>query len=125
MGNERQPTAVLDRIDDSLRFVGERSQLASCAECQQVVLLRVAVLVVQLLPDQHQHPSVQFLVIALETLHQDVVIGDDDGIQSGLNGSAHDVLVRATAVRVAGVHVQIDDDFVHRSLVDDFPSVQV
>ena len=78
-----------------------------------MVLLRVTVLVMDLLPDQQQDAVPGDTVISLQTLYQHVMIRDDDYIQPCFNGRMGDILVSTGAIRVAGMHVQVDDDFVH------------
>jgi hypothetical protein len=53
------------------------------------------------------------------------MVGYDDRVDPGLESRPHDVPVGARAVRVAGMHVQIDDDLVHGGVVDEFPSEPV
>ena len=125
VGQEGKSAGVAHRVDQRLWIVCQGGQFLGRAERKQVILLWIAVLVVQLLPDQHQHPAAALLDIALEALHQDVVVGHNHRLQPALEGRRGNVVVTSTPIRVTRVHVQIDRDFVHPGLVDDLPPVQV
>jgi hypothetical protein len=43
------------------------------------------------------------------------MVCDDDSIQPGFDGCMGDILVGTGPIRVAGMHVQVDDDFVHEA----------
>ena len=42
-----------------------------------------------------------------------LMVGHDDGIQARLHGGLGNILMRSAAIRVACMHMQINDDFVH------------
>jgi hypothetical protein len=54
MGNEGESARVVDSVDEGLRIVCQVGYIAVGVEHQQVVLLRVTVLVVDLLSNQEQ-----------------------------------------------------------------------
>ncbi len=102
---EGQPAGLADGIDQQLRVFREGGHIPLGADGQDMVLLRLALLVMDLLPHQQQDAPGALPVIALHALHPDIVVGDDDGLQPGLHGGLGDVAVGAAAVRVACVHV--------------------
>jgi hypothetical protein len=69
---------------------------------------------VNLFTYQQQHLFLPILVVIRRAVDQDVMIGDDHGVDAGFQGSLGDLAVRSTPIRVGGVHVKIDDEFVHR-----------
>ena len=79
-----------------------------------MIFLRVPRLVMDFLPDQHEDLFVLFLVIALKSVDENIMVGDDDHIHTGFEGGCGNVFVQAAPVRVSGVHVQVDNDFVHK-----------
>ena len=66
-----------------------------------------------LFADEQQHTPSGLLVVALEPTHQYVVICHDDRVETRPQRGTSDVAVQSAAIGVAGVHVQIYDDFVH------------
>jgi len=78
-----------------------------------MILLRVPILIVDFLADQHQESSVPFPVIAFQSVHKDVVVSHNDNIYAGIESGFGNIFVRAASVRVACVHMQVDDNFVH------------
>jgi hypothetical protein len=114
VSDESDPTRLPDPLEQAPGITSQVSQLPPGAENQQVVFLRDAALVVNFLPDQHQHPLVSVLVIVLWAGYQYVVIGDDHGIKTGAQRGLGDVGVASMPIRVVGMHVEVSDDFVHR-----------
>jgi hypothetical protein len=82
-----------------------------------VILLRIPILIVDFLSNQEQDAVSSDPIISLHTLNQHIVIRHDNRIQTGFNGGVGDILVRASSIREAGMHVQIDDNFVHGSSI--------
>ena len=113
MGDEGQSAGLAGRVDHPLRVVCQVREFALRPEDQQVIFLRVAVAVMHLLADQQQHAAAIRLVHILQPVDPDVVVGDDDGIDTGPQGGLGDLAVRAVPVRIGGVHVEVDDVFVH------------
>ncbi len=116
MGDEGQPARSLHLVNEQLRVMGERSEFSSAAKDQQVIFLRVPRLIVNFLTDQHEDLFIFFLVIAFKTLNQYIVIGYDHGIHTCRKSSFGDVLMRSASIRVACMHMQIDNDFRHTFL---------
>ena len=126
MSDEGHPFRFAHSVHQPLRVMGEGGDVTVGVEDQQVVLLRYQSLVVDLLPDQEQDPVRPAAVISRHTLYQHIMVCHDDRIQPGLHSGSRDIFMRAAAVRVTCVHVQVDDDFVHKfPVVDDFPYSQV
>ena len=115
MGDEADAPRRGNTVDQRLRVVCQTGKVPVRVEHQQVVLLRDPILVVDFLSNQEQDSVRADAVVSFHALHQDVVIRHDDGIQSRFEGGVGDILVGAGAVRVACMHMQVDDDFVHRS----------
>jgi len=113
MRQESQTIGAGDSIQQKLRRVRQRSQFAPCAKNQQVILLRVARLVVYLFTYQEQDLSIAILVISFGTIDPHVMICHDDGIQPGDHSCLGDLLVRAETIGIAGVHMEVDDGFIH------------
>ena len=81
---------------------------------------------VDFLSNQEQDPARSAAVVSFHALHQHVMVRHDNDIQPALHRGLGDVFVCTATVRVTGVHVQIDNDFVHKILcVDYFPYSQV
>ncbi len=117
MSDEGQAAGVIHAVDERLRIVCQMGQIAVGVEHQQVVLLRITVLVVDLLSDQEQDTVAGDAVISLHALDQHIMVRHDDGIHACFDGGMGDILVCACPVGVACMHVQIDDDFVHLTSV--------
>ena len=49
----------------------------------------------------------------IHSLHQDVVVGDQEHIDARFKGGAGQVSVEAGTIRIGGMHMQIDNQFVH------------
>lgn len=75
--------------------------------------MRRAYLVMNFFADEDEHFILIVSKIALDTLDPDVMIGDDDGVYAGFDGCICNVGVRAGAVGIGGVHMEVDGVFVH------------
>jgi hypothetical protein len=107
------PPASRTALMSDCGVFGQCGQVTVCAEDQQVILLRVARLVVDFLSNEHEHALVPVAVAALEVFDQHVVIGDDDRVQTGSDGCRGNIRVQAGPIRVACVHVQVNSNFLH------------
>lgn len=65
------------------------------------------------LTDQHQHAPVPIPLVAGWAIHPNIVIGNDNGVQSRSQRSLGDLSMAGVAIGIVGVHMQIDNDFVH------------
>src|SRR5512142_1282454 len=91
-----------------------------------MVLLGIAVLVVDLLSNQEQDTAcaertrwwARDAVISLHALNEHVMIRHDHNIQTCFNGSLCDIFMGSGPIREAGVHVQVDDNFVHEASIN-------
>jgi hypothetical protein len=120
MGKEADAAGITNCVDESLGLPGKRGKITVSAEYQQVILLGGACLVVDLLPDQHEHTLISVPVVAFKVSDQYIVVGDDDHIQSGAHGSRSDILVQTTPIRVTGVHVQVNGNLFHDNTLPSF-----
>ena len=84
-----------------------RSEAEARAKHQEMVLLRLTGLVVDFFAHQHQHPPAIAFMIALQPIDPDVVIGDADAIEPGIQGRLGDRGVIPLPVGVGGVHVKV------------------
>ena len=75
----------------------------------------ITVLVVDLLSNEEQGSAGAEAVVSFHALNQHVMIRHDDRIQTCFYRGLCDVFVCAASIRVACVHVQVDDDFVHET----------
>ena len=57
------------------------------------------------LADQHQHASVPIPLVASWAIHPNVVVSNDDGIQSRSQRSLGDLSVGGVTIRVGSVHM--------------------
>jgi hypothetical protein len=112
-----------------MQVFGEAGEFTPCAKHKQMVLLWKRTPIVQFLSDQDQDPSIVLDVVPFHRGHADVVIGDQDRVDSLAHGRAGQILVAPRPVRVPGVHVKIQEEFDHgpqlQPLVDDFLCAQV
>jgi hypothetical protein len=121
MRNETDSACFGDSVYECLWVICQAGEVSIGIEHQQVVLLRDPVLVVDFLSNQEQDavsPKRRRradAVVSFHALDKGIVIRDDNGIQSRFDGGIGNVLVSSGSIRVAGVHVQVYDDFVHET----------
>ena len=73
----------MPRLVDQFLWIGSvLGQFLARAQDQQVTLLRIAHLVVDLFAGQDQHALAPVVMISIDAIHIDIVIGDQDGIQT-------------------------------------------
>lgn len=116
MGNERKSTCALRGVDEQLSVVGHGRQFLIGSEQQQVAPLRMQTSIVHLLTDQKQQLPRTLPDVALHSAHPDVVVCDNDGIQSGFQRRASNLPVATTSIGICRMHVEIDDDLLHGQL---------
>src|SRR5688572_11156735 len=111
MSDETNPTCIMHAINKRLWIIRQGCQVTVGVEEQQVVLLRVAVLIVDLLSDQKQDRA-RFErgggskpVVTLHALDQYVVVCYDDRVQPSSHCGMSNIFMSACAVRVTGVHM--------------------
>ena len=110
-----KPACIPNRFNQRSWIIGKGRNFVVSAKDQQMVLLRIPILIVHFLSNQHQHPAAPVPDIALNAVDKHVVVGDDDGIQAAAEGGRGNIVMTAAAIRVAGVHVQVYDDFMHEN----------
>lgn len=72
---------------------------------QQMIFLRLKILVVNFLANQdYQFPACS-PQIPLDSIYPDVMVGDDNAIQPGINGCIGNLRMRASAIGKPGMHV--------------------
>jgi hypothetical protein len=81
-----------------------------------VIGLRLAAHIVNFFANEQKNPAVLILIIPLQPINPDIVVCDDDEIQTGRNGVFGDSGVVFFPVRVGGVHVHVTDSFVQKVL---------
>ena len=67
-------------------IIGQGCQFLVCAKDKQMVLLRIAVLVVDFLAGYYKDAFLSFPIIGIHPLHQDIVVGDQEHIHAGFKG---------------------------------------
>jgi hypothetical protein len=77
--------------------------------------LRLAGIIVDFLTNQYQGLPVALLDVSFYTTDINIVVGDNNGIDPGLDGCPGDVCVAAVPIGIGGVHVKVNDDFFHNS----------
>ncbi len=113
MGDERKAAMSLHPPDERSGIAGKGSRFLFRAQHEQMILLWRTVLIVHLLPRQHEHLAPSQADIALHAADEDVVIGDDHRVQAAPDGRGGEIRMVTGAVRLAGVHMQIDKNFFH------------
>jgi len=68
---------------------------------------------VHFFPHQQQHLARILAVIIFGTIHPHVVVGENHGVDAGCEGGGGDLVVGDVPVGVAGVKVEVEEDFVH------------
>ena len=113
MCKETQPTQPDGGVNESLRSVCQRCQLLVCAKNEQMVFLRITVLVVDFLASNYEGSFVPDLTISIHSLHPNVMIGNQKDIHACFKSRTAKIGVDARAIRVGGMHVQINNQFIH------------
>ena len=113
MGQKSQAAVFDHRIDEALRVThGQRRQVAGKAQRQQMVLALKQRAVVDFFPHQKQDGAPRDPVVAFDALHQHVVVGDLDRVQTGSGRGVQHLGIRPVAVGEAGMHVGMVANFV-------------
>jgi len=81
-----------------LGIIRQRGNVPIGVKHQQMILLRVTVLVVDFLSDQEQDAAPPDPIISLDSLNENVVVGHDDRVQSRFDGGFRNVLVGARPI---------------------------
>ena len=99
VGQKRRSAGSVHRVEELLRIARQRAEVGGYPEREQVILLRDAVLLVDLLARLQQHPAeAGKLEPAVHPAHQHVVIGDEKKIQAGFARFGGDFRVIQCAV---------------------------
>ncbi len=78
-----------------------------------MVFLWIAILVVDFFASQYEDAFLSFMIISVHPLYQNIVISNQENIHAGFKSRLPQFSVCTGTIRVSGVHVQIDDQFVH------------
>jgi hypothetical protein len=115
---ECQPAAAPDGLQERSRVLGELRELAAGAEHKEVIFLWIAATIMDLLAGEHEDPACGRLNVAINSLNPNIVVRYEHNIQAGFDRSFSNLTMAPRAVGIRGVHVQIQDDFVHRGTLD-------
>ena len=107
MGNEGQPVNQTDLVDQPLGVAGVRAQLAASAKDQEMVLLGLAQGIVDFFAHQQQDLAAALLKISFYAIDEDIMVGGDERIQAGFQGSPGDLGMGLVTVRVGRVHMEV------------------
>jgi hypothetical protein len=77
-----------------------------------VVLLRLSCLVVDLLSRQKENSLTVKVTVSIHPIDPDIVVRDDDKIETCLDSGEGDVLMAAMPIRITCVCMQVADVFV-------------
>lgn len=113
VGHECKSAGILHDAHEVCRIGGQGCHLGSGSQDQQVILLRVAVLVMHFLADEHEDFPPVAGNVAPHVAHKHIVIGHDDCVEARLESGRGNVTMAAASIGIAGVHMQVDDDLVH------------
>ena len=119
MGDEREAAAAPRSCQEVGGVFAACGQLLAGSENEEVVLLGQAAAIMNLLPHQEQQLPGVLLHVPLHAANPDIMVGDDHCIQSTSERRHGYVPMAAGTVRIARVHMQIDDYLVHADPVDD------
>src|SRR6266581_3352430 len=78
-----------------------------------MILLWVARLIVNFFTEQHQHLFFAFTIISLRAGNEHIMVGNNHRIEATFQSGARNILMRPASIGVDGVHVQINNEFVH------------
>ena len=105
MGHKGQPARPPHRLQQTRQIIRQGGQLFAGAEHHQMVLLRLAGLVMDFFAHQQQRLAAAVPVIIFRAVHINIVVGDDHRIQAGPQGRRGDIGMAAVPIRIDGVHV--------------------
>jgi hypothetical protein len=114
MREERKPAAALNCVQERGRILGVLGQLAAGAEHEEMVFLWIAPAIMDFLTGEHEYTPAARFHVTVDALDPHVVVCDQHHIHAGSDRRFSDLPMASSAVGVGGVHVQIQDDFVHR-----------
>jgi len=92
-------------IQQFLSIISHGRQFAICPDHQHVVFYRVAGAVVNFLPHDDKNTLVILLVVSFQTVHPNIVIGDNHCIQAGLYGCFGNIAITGIPIRIMSVHM--------------------
>ena len=109
MGDETECVRAFGLFDEFLGIRCKLCQLTVGAHHQHVLSAGSAGLVMHFFASKQEHAFASFLQVAIDALHQNVVVGGDEHIQAGFHGSLGELSVRSRAIREGCVGVNAGD----------------
>ncbi len=80
---KHRPPSRSHSVDKGLWIIGQGSQFLIRAKDEQMVFLRVTILVVYLFAGQHEGAFLSIPIIGVHSLYQDIMVSDQENIHAG------------------------------------------
>lgn len=109
MGQEGEAACSCDGIEQGLRISGQGGKLLVGLKYEEVILLRIATLVMDFLAGDEKDTAAFGVVVTVHTIYPDIVIGRRNEIEPGAQRGRRHFEMGGGAVRVARVDVEIAD----------------